>query len=138
MHDADGWVTILEAARRLRLSPATVRRRIKLGLLEGELHHGRRGPEYRVRVPSEPTVDSVMEASDATQPTPDLTQTVAELLRLVERQQAELRDVHFELTASTASSTEWRTRAELLDRRVAELKAELERARRPWWRTLLG
>jgi hypothetical protein len=138
MHGTDGWVSIVEAARRLRVSPATVRRRIKLGQLEAELHQGRRGPEYRVRLPPEQpdatheTVhDRVVEGSDVTQPAPDPMQTVAHLLSLVERQQAEL-------IARAESNAAWAARAELLEQQVAELRAELERARRPWWRRVLG
>ena len=42
----------------------------------------------------------------------------------------ELREVRDRLDARTAES---RARADMLERRVEELQAELERARRPWW-----
>jgi predicted ArsR family transcriptional regulator len=131
MHGNDGWVSILEAAQRLGISPATVRRRIKSGVLEGELLNGRRGPEYRVRLPSEATVDSVAEPSDVTDTKPDITQTIASLLSLVERQQTALLD-------EARSAAGWRAKADALEERLNELRADLERARRPWWRRWLS
>ena len=131
MHGNDGWVSILEAAQRLGISPATVRRRIKQGTLEGELLNGRRGPEYRVRLPSEATVDSVTEPSDGTDTKLDLTQTIASLLSLVERQQSALLD-------EARSAAGWRARAAALEERLNDLRAELERERRPWWRRWFG
>jgi hypothetical protein len=149
MHDDAQWVSIAEAARRLNCSVVTVRRRVKQGTLEGELQQGRRGPEYRVRLPPETPVTSLEPSHDDrheqdrddAQELPEPTHEpppAAELIRLVERQQAELRDLHYELTASAASSAEWRTRAEQLERRLEDLRAELERARRSWWRRWFG
>jgi len=131
MHGNHEWVSILEAARRLSLSPATVRRRIKLGTLEGELQHGRRGPEYKVRLPSETVLDSVVEPSNVIQPTPDVTVVIADLLSLVERQQTALLD-------EARDAAGWRAQAAALEERLNELRAELERARRPWWRRWFG
>jgi hypothetical protein len=166
MHGVDQWVSIMEAARRLGLSPATVRRRIKLGELEGELQPGRRGPEYRVRLPSdtldathETTDETIHESPDATHDALDSRLVLTELLRLEELHRADLAAIRANLDAARAelliearAAAEWRTRAELvtqqselhqqhaqrLERRVEELRAELDRARRPWWRKLLG
>ena len=131
---SDQWVTIPEAARRLGLSMVTVRRRIKMGTLEAELQPGIRGPEYRVRLPSETIVDQ-----------PQGTQATSELIRLAEHYRtdvagimAELREARDRSETHAVDAAGWKVRAELLEAEVERLRAELERARRPWWRRWLG
>jgi hypothetical protein len=149
MHDDAQWVDIAEAARRLGCSVVTVRRRIKQGTLEGELQQGRRGTEYRVRLPAESTLinrEPILEPirDDAQEPvTP--THLIAELIRLQEQHRAEMAEVRAKLDAardvilrSAQDEVEWRTRAESLEERLNEMRAELERARRPWWRRWLS
>jgi excisionase family DNA binding protein len=146
MRDDRQWVSIAEAARRLGISVVTVRRKIKQGALEGELQQGRRGPEYRVRLPVDESLNSLEPIHDDRhehdrddrQDDAETTQQTILLMRLLEQQQADLRDTQADLVFHAEQAAEWRTRAELLDRQAAELRAELERARRPWWRRLLG
>jgi predicted DNA-binding transcriptional regulator YafY len=116
---AEQWVGIREAAQRLGVSIATVRRRIRLGTLEAELQPGRGGQEYRVRLPNV----SPPAQADPTQLTTLLHSLLAQLAEL----QRDLVD-----KAERAATGE--ARAELLEAEVERLRAELERARRPWWR----
>jgi transposase len=133
-------VSIPEAARRLGLSIVTVRRRIKQGTLEAELQPGRRGPEYRVRLPSETPLSSPAPEQDAAQEQPlarVMTMLIQRQTGLLER----IRELEEARLAEGKAAAEWRTRAgqsalraEQLERRLAEVQAELDRARRPWWR----
>jgi MerR family copper efflux transcriptional regulator len=144
-HVQDPWVTIHEAARRLGVSTMTIRRRIRQGVLEAELEHGQRGPVYRVKLPP---VSDVGQAEPAHGDVQDNAPDVAHLgpvVRLIERQQhqltevyAELRAVRERLEARTGEAAATAARAELLEVEVERLRAELERARRPWWRRMFG
>jgi hypothetical protein len=118
------WVSIRVASQRLGISPISVRRRIRKGTLEAELQPGPKGNEYRVRLPAEHSPDQP-ERSQAS------TQVIGDMLAVITRQQADL-------VARAEDAAAWKTRAELLEQQVAELRAELERARRPWWRRVLG
>ena len=120
-------MNIPEAARRLGCSTVTVRRRIKQGTLEGELQRGRRGAEYRVRLPSA----TGARADDATQ-------AVIVLTTLLGQERAARDAAMADAAEHRERAAEWRTRAELLEAEVERLRAELERARRPWWRRWLG
>lgn len=54
--DGDRELTIGEAALRFGVSQKTIRRWIKAGRLHAVLEEGRFGPQYRVLLPTEPTV----------------------------------------------------------------------------------
>jgi predicted site-specific integrase-resolvase len=118
------WVSIQVASQRLGISPVSVRRWIRRGKLEAELQPGRKGTEYRVKLPAE-------YAGDQPPASQVSTQVISEMLAVITRQQADL-------VARSESNAAWAARAELLEQQVAELRAELERARRPWWRRVLG
>jgi predicted nucleic acid-binding Zn-ribbon protein len=67
------------------------------------------------------------------------------MLELITQQQAELRAMQADLVARAEDAATWKAKAELLgqqarslERQVDELRAELNRARRPWWRKPLG
>ena len=115
----------------------TVRRRIKQGMLEAELEPGRRGPEYRVRLPSEMILSSPEPAQDAAQEQPlarVMTMLIQRQTGLLER----LRELEEARLAEGKAAAAWQAKAEQLERRLAEVQAELDRARRPWWRRWLG
>jgi excisionase family DNA binding protein len=131
---SDRWLTIQEAAQRLGVSIATVRRRIKLGTLEAELQPGKRGPEYRVRLP---IGGALAEAEDVQ----ESAQTIATLLTLLEREQEDRRALQARLDAAAERLEEaavWKVRAELLEAEAERLRAELERAQRRWWHRWFG
>ena len=145
MHDDAQWVDIAEAARRLGVSVVTVRRRIKQGTLEGELQQGRRGPEYRVRFPADSSLISLEPILPGGEPIHDDThdddqnalepyQQTIFLIRFIEQQQAEIRETRAELLDEAKAAAGWRTQAAALEERLNDLRAELERERRPWWR----
>jgi hypothetical protein len=131
-------VSIQAASQRLGLLPITVRRRIRKGELEAELHAGPKGDEYRVRLPGEYAGDQ----PESTQPS---TQVLTDMLELITQQQAELRAMQADLVARAEDAATWKAKAELLEqqarsleRQVDEPRAELNRARRSWWRKPLG
>jgi excisionase family DNA binding protein len=139
------WLTIPEAAQRLGLSIVTVRRRIKQGSLEAELQPGIRGPEYRVRLPSE----TIVRSAEPEQ----LTSVVTTLL-------ARLAEIEDQRLAEGKAAAAWQAKAEMLGREVEQLKGRLaalqapkeepapvvppveallteERPRAAWWRRVL-
>jgi predicted nuclease with TOPRIM domain len=123
----------------------TIRRRIRQGVLEAELEHGQRGPVYRVKLPPGSDVGQAEPAhGDVQDNAPDVAH-LGPVVRLIERQQhqltevyAELRAVRERLEARTGEAAATAARAELLEVEVERLRAELERARRPWWRRMFG
>lgn len=155
-NQADQWVSIPEAAQRLGLGIITVRRRIRDGTLEAELQPGRRGPEYRVRLPSEDPQSS-LEPSVKSSHESNLEQAnqVADLSMLMNKLVDRLGTLEESLVQETRSAALWEARTEAsqanelrlerqvadqqreYERRVVELEQELERARRPWWKRLL-
>jgi predicted ArsR family transcriptional regulator len=131
---ADRWLPIQDAAQHLGVSIATVRRRIKMGTLEAELQPGKRGPEYRVRLPTE----GIPEGPEDTQ---ESAQAIATLLMLLGREQDDRRALQARLDAAAERLEEgagWKVRAEMLQAEVERLRAELGQARRPWWRRMFG
>jgi hypothetical protein len=126
-------VSIPEAARRLGLSIVTVRRRIKQGTLEAELQPGRRGPEYRVRLLSETPLSSPEPEQDAAQEQPlarVMTMLIQRQTGLLER----IRELEEARLAEGKAAAAWQAKAEQLERRLVEVQAALDQARRPWWR----
>ena len=66
--DRSAFVSVAEAARRLGVSTATVKRRIRDGTLEAEPLSRPQGIEYRVRLPRDVTPPLTEPASDVTGP----------------------------------------------------------------------
>lgn len=116
--DRPDFITVGEAARRLGVSPTTVKRRIARGTLEAEQLQRPQGFEYRVRLTTaQPTPHGTVHApstapSDSEEPAPPtvttqdvaaaITAATAPLLAVIERQAgeiAELREDRGRLTA---------------------------------------
>jgi excisionase family DNA binding protein len=148
----DRWVSVEEAARRLGVSDATVRRRVRAGTLEGERLARPQGEVYRVRESALPP-DSQVAAADTLAeeaPTTDMTSLLRERLlaadnlisteletisRYVERIANLERDngrLQSEVSHLTEQLAAERARADAAEARVRE------RAERPWWRKILG
>jgi hypothetical protein len=137
------WVSVHEAGRRLNKSVSTIRRMIEAGDLVGEREPMRGARDrYRVRFDapdaSQPPEDAPgsesPEASEAPDDAPEaptaLTAALETITSLVERN-AVLSD---RVAALEREAGELGGSVDAYRREVAWLKAELERARRPWWR----
>ena len=68
VQDRSAFVSVAEAARRLGVSTATVKRRIRDGTLEAEPLSRPQGIEYRARLPRDVTVPLAAPASDVSPP----------------------------------------------------------------------
>jgi len=113
-------VSVAEAARILGVSPQTIRRRIKRGILQAQKVDRPQGFTYRVDVPDE-VIDQVPPARDAT---PDQVNTsLSQALGLIARLQEENRDLAHQLGM-------FRERAETLQKLLEAPKPP------PWWRRL--
>ena len=133
--EAEEWVTIAEAARRLRVTPTAIRGRIERGTLEVK-PNGNRG--RLVRVPN-PEGKGNEKGSDHPSPqgSDRVSIPVAELLQLTAR----LVEAEKEAAAApTLRETVTALRQALDSERLLrdELRRELERRARPWWRRLTG
>jgi hypothetical protein len=130
----DQWLTIPEVAQRLGMPIGTVRRRITQGSLEAELQPGARGPEYRVRLPSE----TIVHSTDATQEGPQEQPSDNPLSIVVTTLMDRLAIAEEERLVEGKAAVAWQAKGEALQdglRRAYERLEEIER--RPWWRRLL-
>jgi hypothetical protein len=141
-HAESEWAFLPEAARRLNLSPQTVRRKLKRGELESRQVQTKTGLAYQVRLVAESPLPG---QTSQGQPSPGL----VEMVSLV-------KDLHAELIARTEAAASWQARAEFL---AGELQQACEQlalmapkeetvaaepitkpdaasgpAPRPWWR----
>lgn len=149
----EGFYTVGEAAKILKLTPGRVRQMLRGGEIEGvppgEAEGGERGwkiPMHAVHDRERPPrVERPESPPDAPQRLPDLEAEVRELryqlglsrgrLEITEKAESTLRDT---LERERQRADEERERAEGERARAEELRAELERARLPWWRKLFG
>ena len=119
-HDEGAWLSLHEAARRLNLTPQTIRRRLKRGEFETRQVPTRTGLAYQVRLASRPDLSDqanhqpVQQASGQTS-----LEGLGEMVALV-------RDLQAELLRRTEAATAWQLRAEMLAGQVQQLQAALE------------
>lgn len=135
------WVSVREAARRLGISPETVRRRIEAGELVGEREAlGGSRERFRVRMetpqgasgerPDMPMTPSTLDATETPTNASALTGRALEIMEALLRANAET----FERQAETIADL--RERAGRAEASLEAANAELTRLRKPWWRKL--
>ena len=126
------WLSIAEAARRLRISPRSVRGRIARGTIQWK-PAGNAGKLVLVE-PGGTPAGSPGGAPEGDE-TERLRYEMAELQEeLLEARVAQARAEERAMVLREALDRERDQHRELVD----ELKAQLAEARRPWWRKLLG
>jgi hypothetical protein len=137
---ASDWLPLKDAARALRISEKTARRRVRSGQLQGRQHPSQHGPAGQVwlpsRVDSAATVDG--QGSQAVQ-TPE----ALELIRLVERQQQTILELTGRVGYLQAELAQTREQLALIPpaeppevapSATPEPEAPPEPAQRAWWR----
>lgn len=142
----ESFYTVDEAARILKLTPGRIRQMLRAGELEGippgEAESGGRGWKIPMHAVHDRDRPARVERPSAP---PESSERLAEL-------EAEVRDLRYQLGLSRgrieltekAESTlrdalaRERERADAERERAEELQAELDRARLPWYRKLLG
>ena len=162
----EDWCSVNEAARRLKVTPTAIRNRIKRRTLETKPNgnHGRlvRVPLTVTGTGSDTVPPTVTDTVPLTVPPTDYPSVVDVLNRLTERLETELGAVRMELASVKVERDAERERAadlateattapvlrgsvealrQALDserQHKAELRRELDLARRPWWRRLAG
>ena len=125
------WLSVAAAARRLGVSPRAIRGRMKRGTIEWR-PLGNTGREVLV------TSEDAARDEDRDGPADVLDQLREELADLREalgraEARAESADRIAEARVETAQAE-----AKMLRELIAELRAELTRARKPWWWRMLG
>lgn len=139
-----------QAARILRITPHRVRQMLHAGELEGwqdESGHWR-SPARAVHArleerPPKPTggatgEDTAARVSELEEENKDLQRQMGRMegrLELTEKTESSLREERERLLSDLAREREHRAEER---KHVEELQAELERARRPWWRKIFG
>jgi hypothetical protein len=119
------WLTLTEAAERTGLNRETIRSRARRGLIP--YRRGNNGGML-VRV-------ATGDDRDVTDPDRSLTEALTDL-------QDEITDLRERLARSEADAAAARviaaSQVEAKDQLIAELKAMLDEARRPWWQRLIS
>lgn len=134
------WVSVREAARRLGISPETVRRRIESGELVGEREAiGGSRERFRVRLdapetPQEAPRDASAPSTDDASPA--LTEALAGTMAALEILRDALAEERAERQRLAAEVRNLAERAASAEARSAMLEAELTRQRRPWFRRI--
>ena len=140
------WVSVGEASRRLNVSSSTIRRMIEAGALVGEREViGGSKERYRVRLETQPDAPetrqteqptpSTGDASIASESTPAITERSLEIFSAVFKGDLELiQQKDAQILADASKIADLRERIGRAEAERDALKAELERARRPWWR----
>ena len=140
----DGFYSVGETAKILKLTPGRVRQMLRAGELEGvppedSGERGWRVPMHAVHDHDRPArVERPERPPDAPERLPDLEAEVRDL-----RYQLGLSRGRIELTEKAESTLREalereRQRADAERERAEKLQAELDLARRPWWRKLFG
>ena len=144
----EDFYTVDEAARILKLTPGRIRQMLRAGELEGipPEEGGGRGPGRGWKIPMHAVhdrdrpgrVEQAPEAPGAPERLSDLEVEVREL-----RYQLGLSCGRIEITEKAESTLREalereRERADAERERAEKLQAELDRARQPWWRRVLG
>ena len=144
----EDFYTVDEAARILKLTPGRIRQMLRAGELEGipPEEGGGRGPGRGWKIPMHAVhdrdrpgrVEQAPQAPGAPERLSDLEVEVREL-----RYQLGLSRGRIEITEKAESTLREalereRERADAERERAEKLQAELDRARQPWWRRVLG
>src|SRR5215217_9085177 len=148
MQNSDSFYSVDEAARILKLTPGRIRQMLRAGELEGippgEAESGGRGWKIPMHAVHDRDRPARVDRSGATE-APESPERLSDL-------EAEVRDLRYQLGLSRgrieitekAESTlhealeRERERADSERERAERLQAELDRARQPWWRRVLG
>lgn len=162
MPDDSRYVSAEIAARRLGVSAATVRRRIRAGTLEGTIDRRPQGEVYLVLAEALPPDSDVTPPDDSESVSPDsdvasairaATEPLEKRLTLADEQiaakdatilrQAEVigrlqSDASHLARQVTDLTDRLATAANDLEAERTRMAAELEETRRPWWRKLIG
>ena len=127
--------TVQEAARILRTTERTVRRRLERGLLEGTRDPG--SGRWRIAARS---VTAAMPGRPpkASQESPDTADEVVELRARVEDLQRELGRLEGRMEITEVAESTLRQQLVRERGRADRLEDELRDARRPWWRRIYG
>ena len=127
--------TVQEAAKILRTTERTVRRRLERGDLEG-----RRDPTTGRWFVSARAVTAAMpeRPPKASQQPPDAASEVADLRARVEDLQRQLGRLEGQRELEAVTQSTLREQLERERERADRLEEELRDARRPWWRRLFG
>jgi hypothetical protein len=141
MAEESPWLSLTEAAQRSRLSREAVRARARRGLIPSRKSN--RG-DTLVQLPAELLSGDGQDNGQGMSGTSstlesDLLAEVAELREKLARTESRLESALSTLTTEKAAAESTRL-AEVAakDELIAELKAMLAEARRPWWRKLVG
>ena len=138
------FYTVEQAAKVMKLTPGRVRQMLRAGELEGvpPEQSGARGWRIPMHVVHDrdrpPRIDRPEEPSESPQKLADLESEVRDL-----RYRLGLSEGRLELTEKTESTLREERDRLLAERdrereRAERLQAELEEARRPWWRRMFG
>jgi hypothetical protein len=144
-------VSVAEAADRLGISPSEVRRRVRAGTLEGESFDRPQGSYIRIvfyepgdtpapAVPeNEPTRQDAPDVADAIRAAIDpyvaMNERIAELYAGAIAENAELRE---RVGRAESDAKYAQVRTDLATAEAVELRRQLDEARRPWWRRIVG
>jgi hypothetical protein len=134
---AERWVPFAEAQQILGLSETTLRRMIRQGKVTAEVLPRAEGDSrvvYRVLVADPPASAATRQDSESDHP-PDTRPDIATgLLARLAAQDDTIAAKDAEIARIYAENAELRERVGRAETRADLLAAELERARRPWWR----
>jgi excisionase family DNA binding protein len=131
----EDYYTVQEAARILRTTERTVRRRLERGDLEGS-----RDPiSGRWRVAAHSVTAAMPERPPkASQEAPESPESVQEYQERVEALQRELGRLEGRLELTEMTESTLREQLERERERADRLEEELRDARRPWWSRIFG
>jgi len=127
--------TVQGAARILRITERTVRRRLQRGILEGTRDPASGRWSIAARSVTAAMPDRPPKAS---QDSPDSAEEVAELRARVEDLQRELGRLEGRLELTEVAESTLRQQLVRERGRADRLEDELKDARRPWWRRIFG
>lgn len=125
---AEDWLSLVDAAKRLGVSPRTARRWVKEGRLPAELRPGPYGQTYYVPASAADTFHQVTDVVQVSRPV-----EVATLAQVID-EGFRRRDTELEQTLSSLRAEVARLADEVQALRAgAEASAASEPARRRWW-----
>jgi hypothetical protein len=143
MSDDSRYVSADVAAKRLKVSPATVRRRIRAGTLEGLIDKRPQGEVYLALADALPPDTDAEETEETPPASPDMAPDMAPdtslayldaIMQLAERMET-VREENAGLRERIGRTE---SAVDAYRRECEWLKAEVAEARRPWWRRLRG
>lgn len=152
MENADHTLSIDEAAARKKVSPATIRRRIKTGEIRAFKRVTSYGFEWRIVL--EPVGEAVITSADQGMITPvqspdhivespDQAPELLKALEMLEEERQRLDELQHRNEELIAAAAFWQAKAQEQERTIALLQApkdepESAEERRPWWRRVWG